>query len=242
MMTRSLFVAGIVAAFLARSTPARAMSCAPMADHYLLLCDRAECRPLFRAHEGQGYGMCGRAMAISTFPVWAKQPIVEAIRNSTPPPERPLVTAVAIIHRHLRFPSTERELREVIENGSDLRVSQHAEGPEQVRVWYERRSTADARRIRILKLQHMLAGCSLLVALVGTSIWFSIRLIRRGWSASRGLLWHVLAIRLGLFVLGLGFIATFLFVPPPMLLLAPMAMLFALLDLAMYELAWWRKR
>ena len=217
------------------------MSCAGMDDHYVLLCDRNDCRPLFRASDRHAYGTCGRAMAISTFPDWAKQPIIEVIRSSTSPTDRPLVTAVAFQQRYSRVPSNAQQLREGIQRGLEPRVSQHAEGPELVRAWYDRRCAADARSIRWRVVQHILLGLSLLIALIGTSVWFLVRLLRQDGSARRSLLFHVLAIRLGLFVLGVGFLFALVFVPP-VLLLAPLALLFAVLDLAMFGLIGWVKK
>lgn len=212
-----------------------------MADHYVLICDRADCRPLFRASEAPAYGTCGRAMTISPFPEWAKETIVELIGASTLQPEHPLVTSVALMQRH-PVPSTEQELRESLDRWSEPQVSQHAEGPDEVRAWYVRRSAADARHISVRVVQHVLLGSSLFVALIGTLVWLALGLARREWSAGRGMLGRALAVRLGFFGLGVGLILVFPIVPPPLLLLAPVSLLFALLDLATYSVAWLRRK
>jgi hypothetical protein len=241
-MNRAMLLVATIATLLAVVPSARATSCVPMADHFVLACDQAGCRPLFRASETFAYGTCGRAMTISPFPEWAKEIIVETVRGSTSQPTQPLVTSVELMQRY-HLPTNERELRESLKlRWSEPRVTQHAEGPETVRTWYVQRCAADASEIRTRIAKHILLASSLAVALIGSFVWLLVGLSRRDWSARRGMLGRALAVKLSLLGLGVGLIFVFPLVPAPLLLLAPLALVFALLDLGVYFLIWLRRR
>jgi hypothetical protein len=72
-------------------------------------------------------------------------------------------------------------------------------------------------------------------------VWLGVALSRCDWSASRRILGRALAAKLAFFIIGVGLFAVFPLVSARALVLAPLALLFAVLDLVLYVVMWLRR-
>jgi hypothetical protein len=239
-MNRYGLFAAIVAIIIAESANVQATSCKSMSDNYVLSCDSSHCRPLFRAVETPAYGECGRALQIAPFPAWALEPIVAAVRASTLRSKSSLVTAVGLRHRYPDVAGSENDLRETL-RWEEPKVSQHVERPEVVRGWYAGQCAADARTVHTRIVQHVFIAGAVLSCLFGTLIWLAVALARRPSSVSGAILRRALAVRGAFLLVGVGMILLIPVVPTPFLLVGPLAILFAFLDVAVYLAIRWQR-
>ena len=238
-MKTSGILTAAVAALLMSATPVHATSCRRLSDHYLLICERAGCQPLFRAFEVPGYSGCRHTMTIAPFPEWAKMPLLDVVEAATEPPERPIVTSVQMEQRYPRVPATAGEFTNALSGWAEPHVVQHAEGKDVVVAWYQRRCAADIHRDRMLILKDGLLGGSALALIVGMFVWLVLGFRRRDVNAHAGMLARVLAIKFSLILLDMG-LSFFRGWPSPILLLViPVAVVFVFLEVALYVLGWW---
>ena len=215
------------------SRPAEATSCRWLDDHYVLSCDHSNCAPVFLAVEVPAYGTCGRVMKVESFPEWANEPIAELVRESDALPLFPVVVSVEARHR---FPAVPRSLEDFrrFQSWDDPHVLQHAEKPELVRAWYDRRSSAAARRTYLLLARDIAAYACAMAILVGSLAWLARGLRRRSRKEQSGMLLKALGIKACLMILGIAIMPVFFLVPPFLVLLAPTALVFAIFDVTAF--------
>ena len=237
-MKTSGIVTSASVALLMSAGSAQATSCRRLSDHYLLICDRTGCQPLFRAVEVPGYSDCRRTLTIVPFPEWAKAPILEVVKESTETPEHPIVTAVEMDQRY-RVPATEDELTRAMSGWAEPRVVQHAEDKDEVLVWYQRRRSADVYRNTVLTFRDCLMCGAALCLLIGTFAWLVRRFRRREPSLHAGILARALIVDVGLIALVIGLSVFVRWTPSFLVLLAPVAVVFIFLELAIYVLGRW---
>jgi hypothetical protein len=213
--------------------PSAATSCRGLDDHYVLSCNHSNCAPLFRAVEVPAYGTCGRVMKVESFPEWANEPIAEVIRESDDLPLSPVVVSVEAKHR---FPAVPRSAEDFhrFQSWDEPQVLQHAERPKLVRAWYERRSSATARRTYLLLARDIAAYAGTMAVLVGSFAWLARGLRSRSRKGQTRMLLRALGIKACLMILGIAILPVFFLVPPFLVLLAPTALVFAIFDVTAF--------
>jgi hypothetical protein len=66
-------------ALLAASTPAYALSCAPLKDFYFITCEKGACSSAFRAKQIRTENSCSRRFVVESFPEWAVDSLVPIV-------------------------------------------------------------------------------------------------------------------------------------------------------------------